>query len=411
MNSLRTVIGFLGLVSALAAQPVMVSLVSPASGVAGGAEAEVELVAFNRSAAEQSFTPPTALFAELTLGAQSHRVELRAEPRSEQSSDRLAPGAFTTQRYTFTMPAAAPGKAILEAALAGFAPVRGVLDVQPATAASVASPAPARGAETRSGHVEKPTTNLVRAEPAASVIQRTFAQRIAPHEPVYFIYGSDGPAAKFQFSFKYKMLEFSELGDDRMARTLQFAFTQRSLWDIDGESSPFYDTSYMPEVIYESLTPKPEERDTWFSWLGYQAGFRHESNGRDGPVSRSLNVVFVRPVFAFGMLDGWHLLVVPEFYSYVDTLEDNRDLKYYRGYGRLSLVFGRNDGPSLMAAVWAGKDFKRRTVQLDLTYPIRTKLLNFETYFLIQYFNGYGESLLSYREKSETVRAGISLVR
>jgi outer membrane phospholipase A len=43
--------------------------------------------------------------------------------------------------------------------------------------------------------------------------------------------------------------------------------------------------------------------------------------------------------------------------------------------------------------------------------PIRTKLLNFETYLLIQYFNGYGESLLHYDTKSETVRAGLSLVR
>jgi outer membrane phospholipase A len=408
MNALRSVIGFLSLISALAAQPVTVSLVPPAASVAAGAEAEVELIAINRSATEQAFNPPSALLAELTVGAQSHRVELRAVTDEPRSADRLAPGAFMSRRYTFAMPHITPGKAILEATLAGFTPLRGVLDVQ---AAANVTEAPARVASARPHHVDKPTTNLVRAEPAASVIQRTFAQRVAPHEPVYFIYGSEGPAAKFQLSFKYKMLEFSEVGNDRMARTLQFAFTQRSLWDLDGESSPFYDTSYMPEVIYESLAPKPEERDTWFSWLGYQAGFRHESNGRDGPVSRSLNVVYVRPVFAFGMLDGWHLLVVPEFFTYVDTLEDNRDLKYYRGYGRLSLVFGRNDGPSLMATMWAGKDFKHRTVQLDLTYPIRTKLLNFETYFLIQYFNGYGESLLSYREQSETVRAGISLVR
>jgi outer membrane phospholipase A len=409
MNVLRTFIGFLGLASALAAQSVTVSLVPPAASVAAGSEAEIELVALNRSATEHVFIAPTALLAELTLGAQSHRVELRAVASADQKSDRLAPGAFTAQRYTFAVPAGAQGQAILETTLAGFSPLRGVLDVQ--AAATAASDTPAQVASARPEHVDKPTTNLVRAEPAASVIQRTFVNRLAPHEPVYFIYGSDGPAAKFQFSFKYKMLEFSDVDRDSMARTLQFAFTQRSLWDIDGESSPFYDTSYMPEVIYESLAPKPEERDTWFTWLGYQAGFRHESNGRDGPVSRSLNVVYARPVFAFGMLDGWHLLVVPEFYTYVDTLEDNRDLKDYRGYGKLSLVFGRNDGPSLMATMWAGKDFKHRTIQLDLTYPIRTKLLNFETYFLVQYFNGYGESLLSYSEKSETVRAGISLVR
>ncbi len=75
--------------------------------------------------------------------------------------------------------------------------------------------------------------------------------------------------------------------------------------------------------------------------------------------------------------------------------------------------------PSLVQSVirpagfglFTGKDFDHTSVQLDLTFPIRTKLLHFETYLLFQYFNGYGESLLSYREKAETLRAGISLVR
>lgn len=122
-------------------------------------------------------------------------------------------------------------------------------------------------------------------------------------------------------------------------------------------------------------------------------------------------MLYARPVFVFGNIDGWHLLAMPEVFAYVGTLEDNPDLEKYRGFGKLSLVFGRNDGPSLMATLWAGNDFKHRTVQLDLNLPIRTRLLNFETYLLIQYFNGFGESLLSYDQESETVRAGISLVR
>ena len=38
-------------------------------------------------------------------------------------------------------------------------------------------------------------------------------------------------SAKFQFSFKYKLLGFDDGAPGAMTQTLQFAFTQRSLWD------------------------------------------------------------------------------------------------------------------------------------------------------------------------------------
>lgn len=412
MSGLRAFLAFLLLTGGLMAQPVTLSLVPSADGTDPAGRAWIDLIALNRSTSGQSASLPTALVAELTAGGRTWRVELRAVEELALENEPIAPGAFVAQTYRFDVPAGAAGMAIVEAQVGGSPPLRAVLDLRAGTRRADADAAEGREHPPRdTERVEKPTTNLTRAEPAASIIQRTFANRLAPHEPIYFIYGPDAPAAKFQFSFKYKLLQFTNVDEARMARTLQFAFTQRSLWDLEGDSSPFYDTSYIPELIYESLAPQPEEKDTWFTWLGYQAGFRHESNGRDGPVSRSLNVVYARPVFAFGALDGWHLLVIPEVFTYVDTLEDNPDLKDYRGHGMLRLVFGRNDGPSLMVSAWAGRDFDHGTVQLDFTLPLRTRLLDFETYLLVQYFNGYGESLLSYRESSETVRAGFSLVR
>ena len=67
---------------------------------------------------------------------------------------------------------------------------------------------------------------------------------------MYYLYGYGDQAAKFQLSFKY--LLFAE--DTWLAQqiplmgNLTVAYTQRTLWDIDGDSSPFYDTSYMPEI-------------------------------------------------------------------------------------------------------------------------------------------------------------------
>ncbi|MBK9991423.1 MAG: phospholipase A [Verrucomicrobia bacterium] len=256
----------------------------------------------------------------------------------------------------------------------------------------------------------QPVVGVPIIQPAAAKLQRTFAGRLGPHEPIYFIYGPDTPAAKFQFSFKYKILRFGEATAQRIPSTLQFAFSQRSIWDITGNSSPFYDTSYMPELFYESLAPMPVQSGG-FTWLGYQAGYKHESNGRDGPVSRSLNTLFLQPVFSLGMLEGWHMIVAPRLYTYIGGLGDNNDLKDYRGYGQLRLIVGKTNGPSLMYTGIVGQHGDHLTSQFDLTVPVRTHLFDFETFLLVQYFDGYGESLLSYREKSEAIRAGFSLVR
>jgi len=257
----------------------------------------------------------------------------------------------------------------------------------------------------------KTLTDVPALAPATSQFENAFVGRLAPYEPIYFIYGPHSPAAKFQFSIKYKILRFGVATPQYLPSTLQFGFTQRSLWDINASSSPFYDTSYMPELFFESLAPISIGPGGWFTWLGYQVGFKHESNGREGPVSRSLNTVYARPVLALGPSDGWRLVVSPVFFTYVGGLTDNRDLIDYRGYGQLRLVFGKNTGPSLMYTGSAGKHWDRYTTQLDLTVPVRTRLLDFKTFLLLQYFNGYGESLLSYSAKTETIRAGVAIVR
>jgi outer membrane phospholipase A len=388
----------------LAAEPpLLYTLATPTARIAPGAALDIELAVLNRSKTEASADLPGALETEIGSFTDRSTIRLISSAGTPSTNLRIAPGGFELRRYRVTVPQTiGAGSVVLELRLAGVDPTRTALEVASALVGT---------SDGTAAVSQRPPTTLIRAEPAAAELRRMFAARLGPHEPIYFIYGAETPAAKFQFSFKYKLLDFEGLGPQRMARTLQFAFTQRSLWDFEGESSPFYDTSYMPEIMYQALTPKAEKRDRWFSWLGLQAAFKHESNGRDGEISRSLNTVYARPVFAFGRLDGWHLLAIPEVFTYATSNEENPGLADYRGFGRLQLVLGRNDGPSLLATLAAGKDFERRSLQLDLTLPLRTKLLKFESYLLIQYFNGYGESLRAYRDESESLRAGMSLVR
>lgn len=383
---------------------ILYSLNVPIARAAPGVLIEVQVAALNRASGNVVAAFPATLTAQLRNAAGQARVELHAKDSAIPTQPRIAAGSFAVRSYILEIsPSAAPGLMTLDVSLADGGVVRSALEID-APAASAPPTASALGAQRRA-------TTLGPPQPAAAALRQTFVNRLDTHEPIYFIYGPDAPGAKFQFSFKYKLLEFGKSGPLPMTQTLQFGFTQRSLWDIDADSSPFYDTSYMPEIIYQALAPAPDRTDGWLTWLGLQAAYKHESNGRDGPISRSLNMVYARTGLALGRLEGWHLIVAPEFFAYVGNLDNNPDLEDYRSYGRLQLVLGRTDGPSLAATTWAGKDFHHASVQLDLTLPVRTRLLNFESYLLVQYFNGYGESLLSYRAKSETVRAGISFVR
>src|SRR3546814_627790 len=97
-----------------------------------------------------------------------------------------------------------------------------------------------------------------------------------------------------QISFKYQLFGNPEAvgGDNPLINGIHFAYTQRMFWDLGAESSPFRNIDYMPEVFY--LLPAAPVREQIA--LGGQAGFRHESNGRDGLTSRSLNTLYIQPV-------------------------------------------------------------------------------------------------------------------
>jgi outer membrane phospholipase A len=60
---------------------------------------------------------------------------------------------------------------------------------------------------------------------------------------------------------------------------------------------------------------------------------------------------------------------------------------------------------------WTGKSGENYSYQFDLSYPVEPDFMDFRIYLMAQYFNGYGESLLDYDQRSEMLRAGISLVR
>lgn len=388
--------------TARAAEDLDFSLVAPRESVAPGEAVSVELVVLNRLAREAPVALPPSLEGAVIDGA--NRWPVRLVPASAQPAATVPAGGFAAVPFVFEMPAVA--SASVNLAIEEPAPLRAVFAIAPpprerASPAAVPDEEPP---EIRAAVSERPT--------ALAHLTRYYADNFAVYEPMYFLGGADAPAAKFQLSFRYRLVSDDGWAAQRFPylRGLTFAYTQRTLWDIGGDSSPFYDTSYLPELGYVFLASDPEQKGP-FTWLGWQAALQHESNGKGGLDSRSLNTIFARGGLALGDLDGWHLIVSPKVFAYLGESDGNGDIADYRGYGELRLVLGRNDGLALSATTRTGKGFDHGAAQVDLTIPTRMFGGNVASFFQIQYWTGYGESLLDYDKRTETVRAGIALVR
>ena len=389
------------------AADIAFTLMPPTGPVTAGGPVRVDLAAMNPGGLEAPFGAPLSIAGKIIVDGDERDVTLDSVSGAPVS---VAPGGFAVRHYRLTLPSGVTGRVVLEVDSSSFGVLRTVLEVEPPAVVAQASE-PAKPATSAAPETGTQFDKLMDSAPVASGIARTFAGRFMPNQPIYFLYGDEPQAVKFQFSFDYRLASMRwGKPDAQKISTVRIGYTQRSLWDIQDSSSPFYDTSYMPEVAFVTDSAMPRTRG-WFTWMGWRAGYQHESNGKDGFDSRSLNTFYLRPRFILGDLDHWFLVMVPEVWTYIGDVEDNPQIKDYRGYGKLRFYVGKNTGPSLRVTAWSGKDFDNGSYELDLTWPIKTQRFSLETYFHVQYFNGYGESLRAYDQKVESLRFGLGLVR
>lgn len=265
-------------------------------------------------------------------------------------------------------------------------------------------------------------------------------RHISGYDPIYFAVGSrERLNARFQFSFKYRVFEHGITAEPwwkDLGRDIYVAYTQTSIWDLDAFSKPFYDTSYKPTIfLLHDLERQPGSPWTF----SLQAGAQHESNGKGGGAaptpsstglisatnairhpfdSRSLNTLYVIPQVRWNDDDGHFFSARARFSTYFQE-DENPDIARYRGYAELTLRGGFDRGPQL-SALLRGKSDGHGSVEFNFTWPAnQTPLLkhidflrSLGGYAQIQYFNGYGESLLDYDvRRRDQLRFGLMIVR
>jgi outer membrane phospholipase A len=396
-----------GTLIALELSPLRLVLEGPHHSLPPGGTLTVTAHFLNPSSQSLTFSPPESLdWLTSASSPETGQVHLQPDPGPTPPHPTLPPGAFRTRTYSGPIPAHWTGRQEL-AFPAARSPylVLNVLDAS--TSSDPGTPATPTDSPPLSGEGEEFDLIGRRDLPGQTFFRRHFAG----HEPMYFLWGPEDPAVKFQFSIRYKIINpDAELGRYwDWTHGLHIGYTQTSLWDIDEPSAPFFDSSYKPELLWrlDDLLPAL----TWWDQLGVQIGLQHESNGKDNEDSRSLNRVYLRPTFLFGDPDRYFISLSPSAWVYLGSMEDNPDLDRYRGHVGLALQTGRSDSFQLAGLLRLGDHADRGSMQWDATYPLAELIPNFDLFLHAQYFNGWGESLLEYNQRTWSFRFGVSLFR
>jgi phospholipase A1 len=213
------------------------------------------------------------------------------------------------------------------------------------------------------------------------------------------------PEATFQLSFKAKV--WQDVFDTDT--DLWVAYTQRSFWQVYNfdESSPFRETNYEPELLLNFRTR--------FSLLGLtgrfiQIGLNHQSNGQTEPLSRSWN----RVVANLGLERGRFSLLVKGWYRLPETAEedDNPGMYDYLGYGEIwGYYLWNGHRAAVMLRDNLDFDHNRGAIQLEWSFPLFKPSPHTPTQVggYVQWFLGYGESLLDYDHRVNRIGVGIAI--
>jgi len=209
----------------------------------------------------------------------------------------------------------------------------------------------------------------------------------------------DDTEAQFQVSLKVPLLvNLFDMVD------VYGAYTNRSFWQVYNSdlSAPFRETNHEPEAW---LQFNPAWEFFGFTNSVNQFGIVHQSNGRGGVLSRSWNRLYAKFIVERGnfalSFKPWYRL--PED----DDDDDNPDITDYLGHYEIRASYKWNDHVfSAMSRNNLESGFEKGAVELSWSFPL------WDYPYLkgyVQYFSGYGESLIDYNHYVNRIGVGFAL--
>jgi phospholipase A1 len=254
---------------------------------------------------------------------------------------------------------------------------------------------------------------------------------VSAHKVNYFSVnhwpGDNNAQVKFQISMKFRVLEPNLYVLKYNLFPAYFAYSQKSLWNVGQQSMPFEESNYNPEFFLDYpvnavITGRLKLRNIVLSPI------EHESNGLTGVQSRSWNRQYVLVRFGLESKEKlavtnsfladkaslyvklWHASGYSDQDAYLQSIGNNSKFLDYMGHGEI--------GVSVRNFLWGGS---LQDHQLDVKTPIfrdlnkdsyeiefRQQLPNMNFALYLQYWYGYGETLLRFDQFGRRGFVGLS---
>lgn len=233
-----------------------------------------------------------------------------------------------------------------------------------------------------------------------------------PYKRNYIVFGSmqnknggepfSGKTFDIRFEFGMKFRLFQNQDNFDKLSPLYFGYSQRSWWDIAESSAPFKEHNYNPEIFWDFTDTGSEDAllPDEIGTVVDRFGFEHQSNGRDGPESRSWDRLYAQKTLR--LRDDLSLRL--KAWQAMNEGEENIDITDYLGNGEVQLTYEPNKDLDVIISSTKGHERSKYNYQLDLIYTMGNW---FNTKFMVSYYDGYGEALASFDEKTRSLRAGI----
>lgn len=176
---------------------------------------------------------------------------------------------------------------------------------------------------------------------------------------------------------------------------LNIAFSQVVYWQFYAKSQYFREINCEAEAfLSKRIIPH-----WWFN-----LGAVHQSNGRGGELERSWNRAYIDLAISG---ERWLISLRPWVLIFKDESINlhNPDITHYLGNGRILLAYQFKNGHtfSLNLRNAIGSLLKRYALECGYSFPIHGHVNGY-----IQFFDGYGQSLIEYDHRTSSIGIGIA---